>query len=167
MPPRSRRFNAFLLIESLPRRFGFRIISICCTITGAKVRISEWNTKHIWVFPSGSAFERESRGGITGFWSYSGVWYLYALLPVSFAKKLRKSAISASFSFNYAIIQKINCTFAPASSRKVKVHWHRGYIEYTYSILMVQQLKMSDQHYEEPRNVSTPLLGVPLPFISS
>ena len=31
---------------------------------------------------------------------------------------------------------------------------------------MVQQPKMSDQHYEEPRNVSTPLLGVPLPFIS-
>ena len=40
----------------------------------------------------------------------------------SFAIKLRKSAISASFSFSYAIIQKINCIFAPASSRKVNVH---------------------------------------------
>ena len=39
----------------------------------------------------------------------------------SFARKLRKPAISASFSFSYAIIQKINCTFAPASSRKAEV----------------------------------------------
>lgn len=31
---------------------------------------------------------------------------------------------------------------------------------------MVLHLKMSDQHCSEPRNVSTPLLGVPLPFIS-
>ena len=40
----------------------------------------------------------------------------------SFAIKLRKTAISASFSFSYAIIKKINCTFAPASNRKVNVH---------------------------------------------
>jgi len=39
----------------------------------------------------------------------------------SFARKLRKPAISASFSFSYAIIQKINCTFAPATSRKAEV----------------------------------------------
>ena len=32
---------------------------------------------------------------------------------------------------------------------------HRGNIEYSYSILTVQHLKMSDQHYREPRNVST------------
>jgi len=39
----------------------------------------------------------------------------------SFAKKLRKPTIFASFSYSYAVIKKINCTFAPASSRKAKV----------------------------------------------
>ena len=77
------------------------------------------------------------------------------------------SAFLGNFFNGFFAFSEIICIFAPASSRKVNVHWHRGYIEYTYSILMVLQPKMSDQHYEEPRNVSTPMIGVPLPFISS
>ena len=58
---------------------------------------------------------------------------------------------------NNLFLKSKSCIFAPAKApwSRSKTSW---VFEYSYSILMVQRSKMSDQHCNEPRNVSTSML---------
>ena len=92
------------------------------------------------------------------------------LFPPSFSPETQKTVKSLPALADFGEEKNgfwIICTkFVPAKLLGA-VARHRGYIEYSYSILMVLHLKKCPTNITvNQKKVSTPLIGVPLPFIS-